>query len=213
MDITAKNIGVKIAGNVIFDDISLELKGNEMIALTGKSGCGKTTLLNCLGLIQGLSSGEIFIDERSTKDWKDKDKTKFWHESAGFIYQDYGIIESENVFYNVTLNKNRHDHKKAEDFLEQVDLKGRGADYASVLSGGEKQRLGIARALYKNAKVVFADEPTASLDSKNREMVVNLLKGMRENGAMIIIATHDERLVSECDRSIDLNLAKKQSSD
>ena len=92
--------------------------------------------------------------------------------------------------------------------MNLVGLYGRGSDSASVLSGGEKQRIGIARAIYKNSEIIFADEPTASLDSKNREQVVHLLKNRREEGVMIIIATHDERLVSECDENIDIESLK-----
>lgn len=135
-------------------------------------------------------------------------KTTFWHESASFIHQDYGIIDNESVYYNVTLNKGKQKHKTVDEVLNLVGLDGRGNEYASVLSGGEKQRLGIARAIYKNSKVIFADEPTASLDSKNREQVVHLLKNRREEGVMIIIATHDERLVSECDENIDIESLK-----
>lgn len=204
MEIQAQKITVEIGGKYIFKDINISLEGSKMIAITGKSGCGKTTLLNCLGLIQNVKKGRILIDGNDTSSWNDFDKTKFWHESAGFIYQDYGIIDSESVYYNVTLSKGKQKHKTVDEVLNLVGLEGRGNDYASVLSGGEKQRLGIARAIYKNSKVIFADEPTASLDSKNREQVVHLLKNRKKEGVMIIIATHDERLVSECDENIDI---------
>ena len=92
-----------------------------------------------------------------------------------------------------------------DQVLSQVGLGGRGEELASVLSGGEKQRLGIARAIFKDAKYIFADEPTASLDSANRQLVMDLLVKQRDNGAMIIIATHDERLVEQCDEIIDMD--------
>lgn len=148
------------------------------------------------------------IDGSDTGSWNDSDKTKFWYESASFIYQDYGIIDNDSVYYNVTLNKGKQKHKTVDEVLKLVGLDGRGNEYASVLSGGEKQRIGIARAIYKNSKIIFADEPTASLDSKNREQVVHLLKNRREEGVMIIISTHDERLVSECDENIDIESLK-----
>lgn len=208
MEIKAQRITVEIGGRYIFKDISISLEGNKMIAITGKSGSGKTTLLNCLGLIQNVKKGSILIDGSDTGSWNDSDKTKFWHKSASFIYQDYGIIDNESVYYNVMLNKQKQKYKKVDEILNLVGLYGRGSDSASVLSGGEKQRIGIARAIYKNSKVIFADEPTASLDSKNREQVVHLLKNRREEGVMIIIATHDERLVSECDENIDIESLK-----
>ena len=208
MEIKAQRITVEIGGRYIFKDISISLEGNKMIAITGRSGCGKTTLLNCLGLIQKVKKGNILINGNDTTSWNENDKTKFWHKSASFIYQDYGIIDNDSVYYNVTLNKGKQKHKTVDEVLKLVGLDGRGNEYASVLSGGEKQRIGIAGAIYKNSKVIFADEPTASLDSKNREQVMHLLKNRREEGVMIIIATHDERLISECDENIDIESLK-----
>lgn len=208
MEIRAQRIVVEIGGKYIFKDISISMEGNKMIAITGRSGCGKTTLLNCLGLIQKVKKGSILINGNDTTSWNENDKTKFWHKSASFIYQDYGIIDNESVYYNVMLNKQKQKYKKVDEVLNLVGLDGRGSDSASVLSGGEKQRLGIARAIYKNSEIIFADEPTASLDSKNREQVVNLLKSRKEAGVMIIIATHDERLISECDENINIELLK-----
>lgn len=204
MEIIAKDISIEIDGRHIFKNLNILLKENKMFAITGESGSGKTTLLNCLGLIQNISSGTIYINGKNTDSWSDGQKTKFWNKSASFIYQDYGIIDNESVFYNVTLNKNKRQYQEALSILNLVGLTGRGNDRASVLSGGEKQRLGIARAIYKNAKIIFADEPTASLDANNRMLVVNLLKRLRDAGAMVIIATHDERLIAECDEIITI---------
>ncbi|MFJ7665993.1 ABC transporter ATP-binding protein [Lysinibacillus sp. NPDC097195] len=204
MIIQTKDIGIEISGKTIFSNISLEINPNEMIAITGPSGSGKTTLLNCLGLIQTVNSGDILIENQNASKWKEKEKTSFRKEKAAFIYQDYGIIEDENVSYNVTLNKRQAKTKVVDEILHTVGLGGRGQDMAAVLSGGEKQRLGVARAIYKKATIIFADEPTASLDKSNREMIINLLKTCSQNGASVIIATHDERLVNVCDRSINL---------
>ncbi|WDV46297.1 ATP-binding cassette domain-containing protein [Clostridiaceae bacterium M8S5] len=205
MEIKAKNIGVAIKGKTIFNNVSFEIKSNEMVAITGASGSGKTTLLNCLGLIQTISSGNILINDKNVTKWNDKQKTKFWHEHATFIYQDYGIIEDETVSYNVTFNKRQSRDKDVNEILKNVGLDGRGKELASVLSGGEKQRLGVARSIFKNANVIYADEPTASLDAKNRQLVIDLLKRRVQSGATVILATHDERLVKECDKIIDLS--------
>ncbi|AVK96226.1 ATP-binding cassette domain-containing protein [Lysinibacillus sphaericus] len=205
MIIKTQKIGIEISGKTIFSNISLEINPNEMIAITGPSGSGKTTLLNCLGLIQSVNSGDILIENQNASKWKEKEKTSFWKDKAAFIYQDYGIIEDENISYNVTLNKQQAKAKIVEEILHTVGLGGRGQEMAAVLSGGEKQRLGVARAIYKKASIIYADEPTASLDQMNREVIINLLRKCSENGASVIIATHDERLVSVCDRSINLN--------
>lgn len=205
MIIKTQKIGIEISGKTIFSNISLAINPNEMIAITGPSGSGKTTLLNCLGLIQSVNSGDILIENQNASKWNEKEKTSFWKDKAAFIYQDYGIIEDENISYNVTLNKQQAKAKIVEEILHTVGLGGRGQEMAAVLSGGEKQRLGVARAIYKKASIIYADEPTASLDQMNREVIINLLRKCSENGASVIIATHDERLVSVCDRSINLN--------
>ncbi|MBZ4666595.1 ATP-binding cassette domain-containing protein [Mahella sp.] len=204
MEIRVNNITVTISGKKIFSDISFVIKTGEMVAITGKSGCGKTTLLNTLGLIQSTDTGEIFIDTKNATKWSDKQKTKFWHENAAFIYQDYGIIEDENVAYNITLNKVTAKNKEVKEILQKVGLDGREKDLAIVLSGGEKQRIGIARAIFKKASIIYADEPTASLDANNRELVMALLHQCAKQGAIVILATHDERLVQVCDKVINM---------
>ena len=184
MNIRANNVSLSINGRRILSNVTLLAEGGKMTALTGKSGSGKTTLLNCLGLIHPIDSGKIF--------------------HASFIYQDYGIIDDETVSFNVSLKKFGNNQGQIKEVLEIVGLQGREKDKALVLSGGEKQRLGIARAILKNASVIFADEPTASLDNSNRQLVVSLLKDCANRGAAIILATHDERLVAECDTVVRL---------
>lgn len=202
MDITVNDLAVEIKGKKIFSNVSFQIRGGEMAAITGPSGCGKTTLLNCLGFIQPISHGSIRVGANNVSKWKDKQKTRFWNEYATFIYQNYGIIEDENVAYNVTLSKVQN--AKIQPVLERVGLAGREKELAIVLSGGEKQRLGIARAIFKKAAIIYADEPTASLDVENRELVIELLRQCAQQGAIVILATHDERLVNKCNQVIDM---------
>ena len=127
------------------------------------------------------------------------------HENQVEVLEDGGIIiDDETVSFNVSLKKFGNNQGQIKEVLEIVGLQGREKDKALVLSGGEKQRLGIARAILKNASVIFADEPTASLDNSNRQLVVSLLKDCANRGAAIILATHDERLVAECDTVVRL---------
>ena len=192
MNIRANNVSLSINGRRILSNVTLLAEGGKMTALTGKSGSGKTTLLNCLGLIHPIDSGKIFVDNNDVTGWRESQRTLFWN------------IDDETVSFNVSLKKFGNNQGQIKEVLEIVGLQGREKDKALVLSGGEKQRLGIARAILKNASVIFADEPTASLDNSNRQLVVSLLKDCANRGAAIILATHDERLVAECDTVVRL---------
>lgn len=207
MQITGKNLGVNISGRIIFESIDINIEPRTSMAIVGASGSGKTTLLNCLGLLLKPSYGEVMVDGRVMSGASRKEILKFWRDSAAFVYQDSGVIEDETVGYNVSLSRNtlKHDTKAIEATLEQVGLGGRIKDRAVMLSGGERQRLGIARAIYKKANLIFADEPTASLDSKNRAMVRELLLGQVKRGASIVIATHDIDFAQACDGITNLS--------
>lgn len=204
MKIEAKNVTFKINDKIILNGVSCEIDSGKLIAIVGLSGSGKTTLLNCLSLLQNVTSGKICIDNEDTTKWNESKKSKFWNKHASFIYQDYGVIEDSSVLYNVTLKKSNKNLNEVQKVLDKVGLSGRDKELGISLSGGEKQRLAIARALYKNSDVIFADEPTASLDSENRNAVLTLLKSAAMSGAIVLIATHDEWLMDKCDTKIIL---------
>lgn len=207
MLIEAKGLSMEIQGKQLFNDISLSVKPGTSLAIIGPSGSGKTTLLNCLGLIQKPTSGSIWMDGRDFSTHKRRDVLDFWKKSASFIYQDSGVIEEESIRYNVCLRRGISRSATAQDVtsaLDMVGLSGRENENAAVLSGGEKQRLGVARAIYKRASVIFADEPTASLDEKNRALVKRLLLEMTKMGCSVIIATHDLVLAQACSHVLDL---------
>ena len=119
-------------------------------------------------------------------------------------YKDFRIHHTKDED-NTLKGKSKAKSKAVKNILDKVGLNGRDSELAIVLSGGEKQRIGIARAILKNASIIYADEPTASLDSENRQIVISLLKECASNGAIVILATHDDRLVSECNKVISLN--------
>lgn len=202
--ITGKNLAFRIKEHTIFEQVSLQCDPGTLTALTGPSGCGKTSLLNVLGLLAPASSGEVYIDEVPTSGWKDKQRSQFWQQRAAFIYQDYGIIDDETVAYNVTLRPQAKTRGDVKAVLAQVGLQDRITEIASVLSGGEKQRLGVARAIFKQADVLFADEPTASLDEDNRRLIMELLRQRADTGVTVIIATHDQELIDFCDYAFPL---------
>ena len=200
--IRAEKVCLKIKEKTIFENISFDIENPQMVAITGVSGCGKTSLLNCLGLIKDISSGKIYINKKDCNNLTEKDRISFWENTATFIFQDYGIIDEESVIYNITFSNKKSTRNKAKEYLKKVGLEEKSNSIASTLSGGEKQRLGIARALYKKAKIIFADEPTASLDEKNRNIIVNLLTECVNNGILVVVATHDDKLSQSCDKII-----------
>lgn len=200
--IRAEKVCLKIKEKTIFENISFDIENPQMVAITGVSGCGKTSLLNCLGLIKDISSGKIYINKKDCTNLTEKDRISFWENTATFIFQDYGIIDEESVIYNITFSNKKSTRNKAKEYLKKVGLEEKSNSIACTLSGGEKQRLGIARALYKKAKIIFADEPTASLDEKNRNIIVNLLMECVNNGILVVVATHDDKLSQSCDKII-----------
>ncbi len=202
--IRAEKLCLRIKEKTIFENMSFYIEKPQMVAITGVSGSGKTSLLNCMGLIKDVSSGKIYINNKDCTCLQGKDKISFWENTATFIFQDYGIIDEESVLYNITFSNKKSNQNKAKAYLEKVGLKEKANNIASTLSGGEKQRLGIARALYKKAKIIFADEPTASLDEKNRNIIINLLRECVNNGILVVVATHDDRLSQSCDKIISM---------
>lgn len=207
VNITVENLEVIIEKQVILSQVTLSCPSGSMLALTGPSGCGKSTLLNAMGLILSPSTGDVVVNGLSTKDWNEKQRFTFWKNHAAFIYQDYGVIDAENIIFNVTLGGQvkSSQYRHPEEVLEIVGLAGREKELASTLSGGEKQRLGIARALYKNSEVIFADEPTASLDPTNRDHIINLLRLAVDKGSTVIVATHDPFLAKACTQQYEIN--------
>lgn len=207
MLLTGENIGVKIKERVLFENVNLSVESGTSLAIIGPSGSGKTTLLNCLGLIQKSTTGKIIIGDHDYSNHAKRDVLRFWKTYAAFMYQDSGVIDEKSILYNVTLRQGKHFDKNdvgINTALSKVGLSGREKEKAAVLSGGEKQRLGLARAIYKKASVLFADEPTASLDEQNRLLVRDLLLTRTESGTSVIIATHDLSLAKSCDKVLDL---------
>lgn len=206
MFLIGENIGVRIGTRHLFSGINIAVETGSSLAIIGPSGSGKTTLLNCLGLIRGLTEGRIIINGHDFSKRVKREVLSFWRNSAAFIYQDSGVIDDESILYNVVLKRHilHAPDPFASEALSQVGLKNREKENAAVLSGGEKQRLGVARAIFKHASIIFADEPTASLDQANRELVCRLLHNRVHDGAIVVMATHDLELARSCDQILDL---------
>lgn len=203
ISVSADQITAQAGDKLLFQDLSFQANGGQAVALVGRSGAGKTTLLNLLGLLSLPSKGKILINGENASNWPEGKRERFWREKAAFLYQDAGIIDEESLLYNVSLTKAKKSQEQALHCLKMLGLT-QAYEKAAVLSGGEKRRLGLARLLYKQGQVIYADEPTASLDAANRQLVTDLLLKQAQVGALVFIATHDEDLAQKCDARICL---------
>mgnify|MGYP002514303894 CR=1 FL=1 len=177
--------------------INLSFRENEFVSILGPSGCGKTTLLNIIGGLDQYSSGDLIINGKSTKAFKDRDWDTYRNHSVGFIFQSYNLISHQTVLSNVELAltlsgvSKEERRKRATEALEKVGLKKRMKNFPSQLSGGEQQRVAIARAIAKNPKLLLCDEPTGALDYNTGKQILQLLQDTcrKENITVIIITT------------------------
>lgn len=194
---------------VALDDVSIAVDGGELVALMGPSGSGKTTLLRALSLIDPPTSGRVAIDGITVYDGQRVlvDDRRLRREKMGIIFQSYNLIPFltalENVALILTLGGVAawEAFRRARDLLERLDLAHRAAEHPPTLSGGEQQRLAVARAVINNPKVILADEPTAALDTERGQAVMDLLRRLgREGKAAVIVVTHDERMLGGFDR-------------
>lgn len=216
--IEVRSAGLTIGELSIFHDVTLRASSGDTVALVGPSGSGKTSLLHCLGLLMTVTSGQVLVDGCEMQHAKERERLRFWRQRAAFVFQDYGLIDDETAAYNVTLSggftprRLRTISPRVGAALTDVGLSGRERELVAHLSGGERQRVSMARAIHKQASIILADEPTASLDSGNREAITHLLLRQAERGAIVIVATHDEGLAAECGRRHEL-LGRAQYSE
>ena len=182
-------------------DVSFEIDSGESVALLGKSGSGKTTLLNLLGGLDRLSSGELLADGHSLGQCSKKDLDAYRQHSIGIVFQQFRLIRHRTAFQNIELplivagQDRATRYQKVNACLDQVGLANRGHHFPTELSGGEQQRIAVARAIVNRPRILLADEPTGNLDSKNAVQIMQLLTGIqRDLDATMILVTHDEEL-------------------
>jgi putative ABC transport system ATP-binding protein len=198
---------------VILDDVSFSLEEGQSLAITGPSGSGKSTLLGLLAGLDTASSGEIFLDNIPIHNQDEEQRASIRKEKVGFVFQSFELLPSLTALENVMLPselKSEEDPKgNAEYFLKRVGLKNRQQHYPNQLSGGEQQRVAIARAFACSSKILFADEPTGNLDSKNGKLISDLLFEVNsETDNALVVVTHDHDLAKKCDKTISLKLGK-----
>lgn len=202
-------VGKKYDDQVILDNFDLEVHGGEMVALTGPSGSGKSTVLNLAGLLEVPESGGVLISGLSAPNPHGRAAVHLRRKKLGYLFQNFALVDGATVEYNlrIALTYVRSDTAKVdllEEALERVGLPGARKRRVYTLSGGEQQRVAVARLLVKPCEVVIADEPTGSLDPDNAAAVLDLLGALAESGKSVLLATHDPQVASRCSRTIQL---------
>jgi len=192
-------------------NIELVIKQGEFISITGPSGCGKSTLLSLLGLLDTSSNGHYILNNQNTDNLSKNERAKIRNKEIGFIFQSFNLISDLDVYENVELPLTyRKDLTEGEikqrvnDALAKVDMGHRNKHFPSQLSGGQQQRVAIARALAGSPSILLADEPTGNLDSKNAQMVMDLLHELHKDGATICMVTHDPQCADSTSRRVSL---------
>ena len=195
----------------VLKEVNYDFKSNKLYTISGRSGAGKTTLINILGLISKPTNGEVIIENTNTKILNDKSLSKIRSEKIGFVFQSFYLnpllTAKENIMLALLINKRTNAKEQAKELLKMVGLEDRENHYPKELSGGEQQRVAIARALANNPEIILADEPTGSLDSENEEKIMELLKSISKDGKCVIIVTHSNSVKKYSD--IKLNITNK----
>ena len=195
------------------DDMNFSIEKGEFVVIVGPSGAGKTTVLNILGGMDQATEGQVLVDGVDVAAFDRKKMTKYRREDIGFVFQFYNLVQNLTALENVELALQIcRDHLDAEEILKEVGLGERMGNFPSQLSGGEQQRVSIARALAKNPKLLLCDEPTGALDYQTGKAILKLLQDTcREKGMTVIVITHNSALAPMADRIIKIKNGRVSS--
>ena len=204
--IIINNLSKRYGDNNIFSDYNLSVTEGEMVAIVGISGKGKSTLLNIIGSLEPFDSGSVEVNNRNIKKMKHKEQLQFLRNDVSFLFQNYALMENHNVHDNITMgqkfDKNRE--RQIEEVLDEVNLSGFDNRMISTLSGGEQQRVALARVMLKPSKLILADEPTGNLDETNSNKVWETLLKLKNMDKTIVVVTHELHSLHYFDRVIEL---------
>lgn len=204
--IDIRHINKSFDGNMILNNFSLSIKQNEFVTIMGASGSGKTTILNLLGCLDKPDSGIIEVNGIKNPNTKQIKQLRRYH--FGYIFQNYFLMNNETVRTNLQVSKaysKDFSEDKMVSALKRVGLEPNALDKKVFqLSGGEQQRVSIARVILKPSTIIFADEPTGNLDEKNKNLILELLQDLKKEGKTIVCVTHDPEVASQSDRIIEI---------
>ncbi len=201
--IEIKHLSKSFGNRELFKDFSLTIQDGEFIVFSGPSGCGKTTLLNMIGAIEQIDSGTILVDSMDIS--QKKNQLNYFGNKVGFLFQNFALIEDKTVSYNLKMIKQKNRSSiSLEEALNSVGLLNKLNDKIYTLSGGEQQRIALARLMIKKCDIILADEPTGSLDKANADVVMSILKNMHALGKTIILVTHDEDIKKRGERIVEI---------
>lgn len=205
-EIVLKNITKSFGDRKLFDGFSLTIEPGEYVSIMGESGSGKTTLLNMIGLLDTPDSGDITICGCHNLKFNSKKMRALRRSKISYLFQNYGLIENETVEYNLAISAHFKNLKPKDkkhlykDALQKVGLDGYEKRIVYTLSGGEQQRVALAKIIVKSPQIILADEPTGSLDAQNRDYVLRILSELNSEGKTIVVVTHDP-VVGQCAKS------------
>ncbi|WP_091014180.1 MULTISPECIES: ABC transporter ATP-binding protein [Paenibacillus] len=201
--IEVTNVSKSFEGNMLFSDLNLRIDKGEFVVFSGPSGCGKTTLLNIIGAIESIDRGEIKVDGINIR--KRKNQLFYFKYKLGLLFQNFALVDNKTVKENLSfVRKDCQSGVSIDQALERVGIKDKLNKKVYTLSGGEQQRVALARLMIKKCDIILADEPTGSLDDKNAEAVLDIIKQLHLQGKTIVMVTHDEKLKKKGDRIIHL---------
>jgi|AKYZ01.1.fsa_nt_gi putative bacteriocin export ABC transporter, lactococcin 972 group len=207
-----ENINKRYDTKIVLKDVSLTFEKGKMYAITGASGSGKSTLLNIMGLLEKPTSGNLYISNHKNVKISSKLSKKLLRNTISYLFQNYALSDNDTVEYNLKMglyySKNINKKDAIKQALQKVGLEGFEKIKISKLSGGEQQRVSLARLLLKPSEIILADEPTGNLDNVNKQIVMDLLKDLNKEGKTVIIVTHDLNLAKQCDEIIQLETHK-----
>ena len=202
--ITINNLSKSYGKNTIFSDYDLKIEKGQMVAIVGVSGKGKSTLLNIIGSLEPFESGSVEVNERNIKKMKHKEQLRFLRDDVSFLFQNYALMENHTVYDNITMGQKINKKNLLEKVLNEVGLSGFENRIISTLSGGEQQRVALARIMLKPSKLILADEPTGNLDKTNSSKVWDILLQLKRMNKTVLVVTHEKESLHHFDRVINL---------